>query len=125
MESGDLIYTIISLLVFVFILMNPQLKKFLQAVIKNKAPEPPPQEKVPYQGESLREESPPGERTLLNEDFPLSPPLAEREPKRSVQKEREEKRPQPTGSPRERLEELPPLKRALLWSEILAPPPGY
>ncbi|MDC7219747.1 MAG: hypothetical protein PQJ59_07395 [Spirochaetales bacterium] len=114
MKKGDLIYAVISLLVLFYIIMGPKIKKIFPSPTK------PPSSR----GEETKLSNEIAQQEILrNKEETRRPPLSKREVPHTLISQKE--LPKEELSSFEKIEELSPLKRALIWSEILSKPPGY
>ena len=109
MDTGDAILSLITFLFFVFLFINPYLRKLTREAEKAEADEEAAQKRpsAEYRADEEVSEQTPGPvpAVSVRQELP-------REMKSLVSAS-------PSSGPVERIEKLSPLKRAFLWSEII------
>jgi len=118
MKLGDLIYSMITLALMILVFASPALRKMFRSAEKNTRGEAESSEDALYDSvDSRRVVDRMLSRPSEEESWELSQPALKLTDKSMM----EEKRISPAL---ERIESLPSLKKAVLWSEILGTPVG-
>jgi len=117
MRLGDLIYSMITLALMVLVFASPALRKMFRSAGKSARGESEPNDEALYESVDSRRVvdrmlSYPPESELRE----LSEPVSKLTRKLAVDER--------ISPALERIDSLPPLKKAVLWSEILGKPAG-
>ncbi|MDC7241871.1 MAG: hypothetical protein PQJ50_16070 [Spirochaetales bacterium] len=117
MDPGDLIYTLLTLVMLVVFIMSPVIRKFFKSVGREDD-ERPTEDRMYESVDSRRVVERSVESIQSIEEFPQ-----EAEPETvSLHKLTADREP---ATPVERIDRLSPLKRAVIWKEILDKPAGF
>lgn len=115
MDVSDFVYTMASLIILLFLMMGPLLIKLIKGV-ENKTTEGkrPPKKRLQENSHQLSSKTENWDE--VESQFEILP--SERDGFRENQREVR------ISPVREQIEKMPPLKRAVIWSEILSKPLG-